>query len=162
MQPMAPPSESLFPDPGGSEEVRVRMLELLVARLGADNVLQATPQADYRPELANAWAPVQQKVREAERQAQLPPDLQSMPRPTWLLAKPIALLMRNHRPFYGSPLKMVSNPERIEAGWWSESQTRDYFIAEGQDHALYWVYRERIVGSGADAEPRWFLHGLFG
>jgi protein ImuB len=162
LQPMAPPSESLFPDPGGSEEDRVRMLELVVARLGADNVLQATPQADYRPELANAWVPLQQKVREAERQAQLPPDLQSMPRPTWLLAKPIALLMRNHRPFYGSPLKMVSNPERIEAGWWSESQTRDYFIAEGQDHALYWVYRERIVGSGADAEPRWFLHGLFG
>jgi protein ImuB len=162
LQPMAPPSESLFPDPGGSEEDRVRMLELLVARLGADNVLQAAPQADYRPELANAWVPVQQKVREAERQAQLPPDLQSMPRPTWLLAKPIALLMRNHRPFYGSPLVMISNPERIEAGWWSESQTRDYFIAEGQDHALYWVYRERIVGSGEDAEPRWFLHGLFG
>jgi protein ImuB len=162
MQPMAPPSESLFPDPGGSEEDRVRMLELLVARLGADNVLQAAPQADYRPEQANVWVPVQQKVREAERQAQLPPDVQSLPRPTWLLAKPIALLMRDHRPFYGSPLKMASNPERIEAGWWSETQARDYFIAEGQDHALYWVYRERIVGSGEDAEPRWFLHGLFG
>ena len=34
---------------GGSEEDRVRMLELLVARLGPDNVLQALPQADYRP-----------------------------------------------------------------------------------------------------------------
>jgi protein ImuB len=162
MQPMAPPSESLFPDPGGSEEDRVRMLELLVARLGADNVLQAVPQADYRPEQANVWVPVQQKVREAERQAQMPPDVASLPRPTWLLAKPIALLMRDHRPFYGSPLKMASNPERIEAGWWSETQARDYFVAEGQDHALYWVYRERIVGSGEDAEPRWFLHGLFG
>jgi len=30
------------------------------------------------------------------------------------------------------------------------------------DHAHYWVYRERIVGAGDDAEPRWFLHGLFG
>jgi protein ImuB len=162
LQPMAPPSESLFPEPGGSEQDRVRMFELLVARLGADNVLQAAPQADYRPELANAWVPVQQKVREADRKAQLPPNLQGMPRPTWLLAKPIALLMRDHRPFYGSPLKMVSNPERIEAGWWSETQARDYFVAEGKDNALYWVYRERIVGSGEDAEPRWFLHGLFG
>jgi protein ImuB len=162
VQPMAPPSESLFPEPGGSEEDRVRMLELLVARLGPDNVLQAAPQADYRPEEANRWAPVQEKIRESARAAQMPPDLQSLPRPTWLLAKPIALLMRNHRPFYGSPLKMASTPERIEAGWWSESQTRDYFIAEGQDHALYWVYRERIVGGGEDAEPRWFLHGLFG
>jgi protein ImuB len=162
VQPMAPPSESLFPEPGGSEDDRVRMLELLVARLGPDNVLQAAPQADYRPEEANRWVPVQEKIRESVRAAQMPPDLQSLPRPTWLLARPIALLMRNHRPFYGSPLKMASTPERIEAGWWSQSQTRDYFIAEGQDHALYWVYRERIVGGGEDKEPRWFLHGLFG
>lgn len=159
---MAPPSESLFPDPGGSEEDRVRMIELLVARLGADNVLQALPQADYRPEQANVWVPVQQKVSASARASQMPPDVQSLPRPAWLLAKPIALLMRNHRPFYGSPLKVASNPERIEAGWWSQTQTRDYFIAEGQDHALYWIYRERIVGSGEDAAPRWYLHGLFG
>ncbi len=159
---MAPPTDSLFPEPGGSEEDRVRMLELLVARLGADNVLQALPQADYRPEVANEWVPVQQKVRAAERAARLPPNVASLPRPSWLLAKPIALLMRNHRPFYGSPLKVASTPERIEAGWWSDTQARDYFIAEGQDHALYWIYRERMVGAGDDAEPRWYLHGLFG
>ena len=162
LQPMEPPSESLFPEPGGSEEDRNRMFELLVARLGPDNVLQAVPQADYRPEVANAWVPVDQKVRESVRNAQMPPDVQSLPRPSWMLAKPIALLMRDHRPFYGSPLKMASNPERIEAGWWSDTQARDYFVAEGQDHALYWVYRERITGSAEDAEPRWFLHGLFG
>jgi len=162
LQPMAPLNESLFPEPGGSEEDRVRMLELLIARLGPDNVLQALPQADYRPEVANAWVPVQQKVRESVRCAQMPADVHSLPRPTWILAKPIALLMRNHRPFYGSPLKMASTPERIEAGWWSHTQTRDYFIAEGQDHTLYWVYRERIVGASDDANPRWYLHGLFG
>jgi protein ImuB len=160
VQPMAPPNASLFPEPGGTEEDRMRMLELLVARLGPDNVLQPLPNADYRPEAANAWVPVQQKVREAARNARMPPDVMSLPRPTWLLAKPIALLMRDHRPFYGSPLKMASTPERIEAGWWNGPQTRDYFIAEGQDHTLYWVYRERL-GSD-DGEPRWFLHGLFG
>ena len=162
VQPMEPPSDSLFPDPGGSEQDQLRMLELLVARLGPENVLQAAPQADYRPELANMWVPVQKKIRTAAMQAQMPPDVLSLPRPAWLLLKPIALLMRNHRPFYGSPLRMASNPERIEAGWWSQSQTRDYFIAEGADHAHYWVYRERIVGAASDAEPRWFLHGLFG
>ena len=160
---MDPPTESLFPEPGGTEEDRMRMLELLVARLGAENVLQALPQADYRPEVANEWVPVQQKTeRAAAGAARLPPDVSSLPRPSWLLAKPIALLMRNHRPFYGSPLKVASTPERIEAGWWSDTQTRDYFIAEGQDHTLYWIYRERIVGAGEDAEPRWYLHGLFG
>jgi protein ImuB len=160
VQPMAPPNESLFPEPGGTEEDRMRMLELLAARLGADNVLQPLPRADYRPEQANVWVPVQQKVRDKARDAQMPPDVMSLPRPTWLLAKPIALLMRDHRPFYGSPLRMASNPERIEAGWWNGPQTRDYFIAEGQDHTLYWVYRERIGAD--DTEPRWFLHGLFG
>ena len=162
LQAMAPPTDSLFPDPGGSEEDRMRMIELLVARLGPDNVLQALPHADYRPEIANAWVPVHQKVSAAARAAQMPPDVQSLPRPSWLLAKPIALLMRDHRPFYGSPLRVASNPERIEAGWWSQTQTRDYFIAEGKDNALYWIYRERINGSGEDAAPRWFLHGLFG
>ncbi|MCC2962923.1 DNA polymerase Y family protein [Massilia sp. IC2-278] len=162
VQPMAPPNESLFPEPGGSEEDRLRMFELLIARLGPDNVLQALPQADYRPEVANSWVPVQEKVRETVRSAQMPPDVESLARPTWILAKPIALLMRNHRPFYGSPLKMASVAERIEAGWWSQTQTRDYFVAEGQDHTLYWVYRERIVGSGEDEAPRWYLHGLFG
>jgi len=164
LQPMAPPNASLFPEPGGTEEDRMRMLELLVARLGAENVLQALPMADYRPEQANMWVPVQQhlqmRISDRARNAQMPPDVMSLPRPTWLLAKPIALLMREHRPFYGSPLRMASNPERIEAGWWNGPETRDYFIAEGQDHALYWVYRERI---GADEEePRWYLHGLFG
>jgi protein ImuB len=162
VQPMAPPSASLFPEPGGSEQDQQRLFELLVARLGPENVLQAAPQADYRPELANLWLPVQQKIRPAAAAAQLPPDLGSLARPAWLLAKPIALLMRNHRPFYGSPLRMASAPERIEAGWWSGPQTRDYFIAEGQDHAHYWVYRERIVSAAGEAEPRWFLHGLFG
>ncbi|MET3133776.1 hypothetical protein AAKU55_004066 [Oxalobacteraceae bacterium GrIS 1.11] len=36
--------------------------------------------------------------------------------PGWLLAKPVAQLMRNQRPFYGTALTMVSAPERIEAG----------------------------------------------
>jgi len=160
VQPMAPLSDSLFPEPGGTEDDRMRMLELVAARLGADNVLQPLLKADYRPEQANAWVPVQQKVADKARETRLPPDVMALPRPTWILAKPIALLMRNHRPFYGSPLRMASNPERIEAGWWNGPQTRDYFIAEGQDHTLYWVYRERIGAD--DEEPRWFLHGLFG
>lgn len=162
VQPMAPPSESLFPEPGGTPQERQRLLELLVARLGMENVLQASPRADYRPEAANRWLPLPAKPVSRSAPPDLPPGLPGIPRPAWLLAQPIALLMREHRPFYGSPLKMVSVAERIEAGWWGQSQARDYFIAEGLNHAHYWVYRERIAGSGEDAAPRWFLHGLFG
>ncbi|UGQ45153.1 Y-family DNA polymerase [Massilia endophytica] len=158
VKPMAPLSDSLFPEPGGNAQDRQRLFEVLAARLGADQVLQPAPKADYRPEHANAWVPVQQALRAAEVQAQLPP--QPLLRPTWLLPKPVPLLMRDHRPFYGSPLRMVSGAERIEAGWWSDAQTRDYFIAEGEDMVFYWVYRERL--SGGEEGQRWFLHGLFG
>lgn len=158
---MAPLSDSLFPEPGGTAEDHQRLLEVLVARLGPENVLQAAPKADYRPEVANAWVPVLEKVKPG---AGLPTASAALalPRPAWLLAKPIALLMRNHRPFYGSPLRMASPPERIEAGWWNgELVTRDYYVAEGQDHVCYWVYRERI-GGAENADPKWYLHGLFG
>ena len=160
VQAMAPPSDSLFPEPGGTPQERQRLMELLVARLGVENVLQAVPQADYRPEAANRWLPLPARAPANSAVPDLPPGLPGMPRPGWLLAQPIALLMREHRPFYGSPLRMVSVAERIEAGWWGQSQARDYFIAEGLDHAHYWVYRERIDGS-ADEAPRWYLHGLF-
>ena len=161
VQPMAPPSDSLFPEPGGSKEDWQRLLELLTARLGPDNVLQAAPRADYRPEHANAWVSVQEKIRPADARAQLPPDMPSLPRPAWLLAKPIALLMRDHRPYYGSPLRIMSTGERIEAGWWGQMQTRDYFIAEGADRAHYWLYRERNPND-TEPTPRWYLQGLFG
>jgi len=159
VQPMAAPSASLFPEPGGSKEDWQRLLELLSARLGADNVLRAAPCADYRPEHANRWISVQEKIHPAALRAHLPPDAASLPRPAWLLEQPVALLMRDHRPYYGSPLRLCSTGERIEAGWWSGPQTRDYFMAEGEDRAYYWLYRER---GGGDASPRWYLQGLFG
>lgn len=156
VEPMAPLSDSLFPEPGGSPQDRQRLFEVLVARLGAENVLQAFPKADHRPEVANRWVPLHEKVRPADIAAQLPP--RSLPRPAFLLPKPIPLLLRDHRPYYGSRLRMVSTAERIEAGWWSQTQSRDYFIAEGEDHAYYWVYRERTPGT---EDMRWYLHGLF-
>ena len=166
LQPMAPPSASLFPEPGATPGQRLQLFELLAARLGDDNVLQAAPEADYRPETANAWVPLRRGMPATiSVAAGAALALPAMPRPGWLLAKPLALLMRGHRPFYGSPLTMASAPERIEAGWWSQSQARDYFIAEGQDHAYSWIYRERIAAPAPGREdegPRWYLHGLFG
>lgn len=160
LQTMAPGNQSLFVDEGRTEEDQVKTLELLVARLGADRVLRPTPIADYRPEVANAWAPIGTKLREAAVNAQLPPNITSMRRPTWLLAKPIPLLIREHRPWYESPLRMVAGPERVEAGWWDNTAARDYYIAQGESAALFWVYRERVISD--DVEARWFLHGLFG
>jgi protein ImuB len=152
----APASDTLFPEPGGSKEDHARLLELLVARLGEEHVLRPAPSADHRPEIANRWVPVTHQVKLQE----LP---QGLPRPTWMLDNPVRLLMRQHRPFYGSPLRMVSPGERIESGWFDgELVTRDYFVAQADDQSCYWIYRERVSSRDAEEEPRWFLHGLFG
>jgi protein ImuB len=154
VEPAEPPSDSLFPDPGGSSEDHSRLIELLVARLGAENVLRPAPTSDHRPELANRWVPVQDEAKPT-----VPPA--GLPRPTWLLDEPLRLMMKSHRPFYGSPLKLVSTGERIEAGWHDgELVTRDYYVAEASDKSCYWIYRERP--SVTSEEVRWFLHGLFG
>lgn len=154
VEPAEPPSDSLFPDPGGSTKDHNRLIELLVARLGAENVLRPAPTADHRPEQANRWVPVQDEAK-----PNVPPA--GLPRPTWLLDEPVRLMVKNHRPFYGSPLKLVSTGERIEAGWHDgEAVTRDYYVAEATDKSCYWIYRERP--SVKTEEVRWFLHGLFG
>lgn len=160
----APPAEQLFPEPGGSAQSHARLLELLVARLGEENVLRPAPAADYRPEIANRWAP----LGAFSSSSPFSPDTKSalpegLPRPTWMLAAPVRLLTRQHRPFYGSPLRVVSPAERIESGWFDgELVTRDYFVAEADDKSYYWIYRERVSSRDAEEGPRWFLHGLFG
>ncbi|KVM78464.1 DNA polymerase Y family protein [Burkholderia stagnalis] len=152
---VAPPAEDLFPEPGGTRETRARLIELLVARLGAENVLRAAPVADHRPEAANRWLPLDAP---AGKPSAGPPA--APPRPAWLLAEPQPLLMRNERPVFRTPLRTMSSPERIEAGWFDgQLAARDYFVAQDEAGACYWVFRER---SGSQAEPRWFLHGLFG
>jgi protein ImuB len=150
LEPMLPPNESLFPEPGGSPQDFHRLLELLTARLGAENVLTPAATQDYRPEVCNEWVPLTEKHLKSDA------DEVMEGRPFWLLPKPIPLLMRGERPFYGSPLKIVQGPERLEAGWWNDqTAARDYFIAQGTDASCYWVYLERTK------EARWFLHGLY-
>src|SRR5690606_22356622 len=117
---------TLFPEPGGSAADRRQVLEVLVARLGRDNVLHPGPVADHRPELANRWVPID----ELASHVRFPDGLE---RPFWLLDEPIALPVRDHRPFYGAPLRIVRGPERIEDGWWSGLALRDYFVAESPD-----------------------------
>jgi len=150
VSPMQPPTESLFPDPGGTPADYHRLLELLTARLGDRSVLAPAPRADHRPEVCNAWAPAATVTRPAHP----PPPVE---RPFWILETPLALIMRDDRPFYGSPLRLIQGPERIECGWWDGGLVvRDYFIAQGTASTCYWVYRERM-----GEEVCWYLQGLF-
>lgn len=157
-----PQTDTLFPEPGGGQAELGRVLDTLVARLGRDNVLQPRPVADHRPERANQWRPVDEPAVRAAARSLAQNDLPE--RPLWLLDPPQRLPVRRHRPCHGTPLALLSRPERIESGWWDGGlATRDYFVAERGDGLRCWVYRERPGADGEDeGEYRWFLHGLFG
>lgn len=189
------PSLDLFPEPGGTPQDHAQLLALLAARLGADHVLVAAPQADHRPERSARWIPLDPSRPNtpgrapafrtchaasmsplgqsglAEPHAGSPRDTarqpgwwgnNPLPRPAWLLDAPVPLAMRGHRPFHGTPLRLVSPAERLDCGWQDgHPVTRDYFVAEDDHGVCYWIFQSRGSGQGA-AEPRWFLHGLFG
>lgn len=142
----------LWKDAVQGDDLRA-LLDRLSARLGTERVRRLALQADHRPERAAvAWPAIG-----APPAAQL--TLPALPRPAWLLPEPLPLAEQGGRPVHGgSPLMLRSPPERIEAGWFDgELVCRDYHVAEGSDHRLRWVYRER-----GGAQARWYLHGLFG
>ena len=58
-------SATLFPDPLHAPADYRRLLDLLCARLGAEQVLQPAPLADHRPEIANNWAPLDASMADA-------------------------------------------------------------------------------------------------
>jgi protein ImuB len=79
-------------------------------------------------------------------------------RPCWILDEPVQLSVRQNRVFYGSPLKLLRGPERIECGWWdSKIAMRDYFVAQDDDSVCYWIFRTR-----SEDDMQWFLHGRYG
>jgi protein ImuB len=88
----------------------------------------------------------------------------SASRPVWLLPDPQPLRERSDLPVLdGAPLQLLSGPERIETGWWDGALAeRDYFIAQGADGALVWVFRGRLPLSSTGQQQGWFLQGRFG
>lgn len=159
------------------------LVDRLSARLGPERVSRLQLQDDHRPERAMQAAPALQAARSQPRPAARPRSTTSTPstpstpstaavppvptRPTWLLPQPLPLAEQGGRPVHGGPLVLRTRAERIESGWFDEALIcRDYHVAEGRDHRLRWVFRERR--QAADGEPAsawsssWYLHGLFG
>jgi len=96
----------------------------LQARLGEDAVHQWALHADPRPERA------QRRVRELRGRQPAPPRL---PRPAWLLPRPI--------PLRGPAPRVLQGPERIESGWWDgDDVRRDYYVVETAAGQRAWVF----------------------
>ena len=169
---------SLLPDEVLGGDSWHQLLERLAARLGPQSVLQAQACADHRPERMQAWAPASSApVRAVNPSARvgagaIEPARSDGLYPTWLLAAPLKLAVRQERPLYQGPLTLLAGPQRLEAAWWEQAgdavqpagegcALRDYFLARSEQAGLLWIYRERLGGLDVEAAPNWYLHGLF-
>jgi protein ImuB len=140
----------------GGRDTAPQLVERLRARLGEDAVYGVVSIPEHRPEAA--W----RRVRELDPAvppgrgeaagANTPTRGLGMPRPVWLLEKPLPL---------ASGLILEEGPERIESGWWDgRGVARDYYVARqaGDRHrsagAKLWVFQER-------GSKHWYLHGVF-
>ena len=150
----------LFATARGEQQGLLRLIERLQARLGPAAVTRIEPVDDHRPEHSFREVPVD-RAGAAHPFDSSGFDNNCAPRPFWLLPAPIPLTEHQHRPVYGTPLTILSGPERIESGWWDGRWAeRDYFIARDERHALLWIFRPRVPDPSL--RHRWYLHGKFG
>jgi protein ImuB len=130
------------------------LIERLHARLGEGALHGLTVLEGHRPE--RTWAVSAPPPLDASvRRAAVP--VPAVPRPLWLLKEPQPLEEHAGLPQRGGTLTLVSEPERIESGWWDGGDiARDYYSACDAHGVRLWVFRERRAPHG------WFLHGIFG
>ncbi|MDN5835913.1 MAG: DNA polymerase Y family protein [Nitrosospira sp.] len=158
----------LFPTAQSEATSLNRFIEKLTFRLGPRAISGLTVVPDHRPERSQRFEPLGMKgissfsYRETHRET-IPAELA---RPAWLVETPLELKLQRRQPVYGSPLKLIAGPERIEAGWWDDAPiARDYFIAENALGQLLWIYHEHNPAEkdkkGKTAKS-WYLQGLFG
>lgn len=137
----------LFDHHGNRQQIWQSLLDLLSARIGMQHLL-------LKPRSHQSALP---ESRSIAASAPSPASTASL-RPAWLVDPP--------RRLYGSTLNrlrhsvVLRQPERIEmldrntlSDQVSEVH-RDYYIAVGERHSYWWVYRER-------ATDCWFLQGIF-
>jgi protein ImuB len=169
--PWAGASTSFLPEDNRKGDRLHEMVERLSVRLGAQQVVVPSAQADHRPERKQAWRPAlhmnsSQPAKSArnDRAAASQPDAIY---PPWLLPEPLLLEMDGERPCYRGPLSKLVGPQRVEAGWWGDKEEggqpamRDYYVAESPEAGLVWIFRERPSARFSSGEVRWYLQGFY-
>jgi protein ImuB len=151
----------LFPTAQSEATSLNRFIEKLSSRLGSQAIARLEIVSDYRPECSQRFSSsgIGGFSCRGTHRNRIPAGLI---RPAWLMETPLELKLRHQQPVYGSLLKLISGPERIEAGWWDDGPiTRDYFIAENNLGQLLWIYCE-YGAAGENKKKDWYLQGLFG
>jgi len=150
-------SASFLPDVVNRKESRALLRERIAARIGPENLQRPVLLEDHRTEWTQHWLPVDQQP--PKRKAKPPP----FPAPTCVLDEPLPLAVRNHRPHFQGPLKLLLGPHLAEGGWWHrvgegaaqdhKHVRRDYYLAMNAHAGFLWVFKE--------GKEKWFLHGSF-
>ncbi len=130
-------AQSLFEDDVQQDDPPwQQFLDKLHTRLGSHAVTGLQLLDEHRPE--RAWEYGAPLLGEAKQL-----------RPVWLLPQPQRLANSL------ADMQLLSEPERIESGWWDGFDIRrDYYRAvDGQGRRL-WLYQDLN-------DRHWYLHGLF-
>jgi protein ImuB len=155
------------------------LIDRLGARLGLRRVLRFEQQETHIPEFAVAAVPAAQTRGRSPKKANA--EFAFSTNASLLPARPLKLLeppepieaiaavpdsppakFRWRRVWHD--IAAIEGPERIAPEWWKHEEsalTRDYFRAEDSCGQRFWLFREGLYTTEA-AQPRWFLHGLFG
>ena len=84
----------------------------------------------------------------ANASARPEPAMRHVPRPTWLLHRPVPLRGR---------VRVLAGPERVESGWWDgDDVRRDYYVVETHEGQRAWAFR-----AAGEAAGGFMLHGWF-
>jgi len=145
---------------GEAREESEGLIDRLCARLGPGAVHGLALRAEHRPEsawLATTPPPIIASSRVAVPRANSVNGTPLAARPLWLLPDPQPLASQDGLPRRRGALRLMSEPERIETGWWDGGEVaRDYYVALDRHGVRLWIFRER------ESPHRWFLQGLFG
>jgi protein ImuB len=162
---------------GAGDDEIARLVDRLSNRLKPENVLMFAARESHMPERAAAALPALDVLP-----APWPSHDSAPPRPIRLFARPEPIeavapvpddppvLFRWRRILHR--VARAEGPERIAPEWWrangaaidlSGSDTarlRDYYRIEDTSGSRFWVFREGLFR--ADAQPAWFMHGIWG
>lgn len=135
-------NQSLFAPGDEQDTAWQRVLDQLQTRLGEQAICHLQLPDEHRPEYAWAYGPTQHTEPKTDKLLKK--------RPLWLLSQPERLRSTL------KGVKLTSEKERIEGGWWDGFDIRrDYYRARDHNGRHLWLFRNLQDGE-------WYLHGLFG
>ena len=128
-------------------------LEIALAKLRAGLGDQCVYKLSYRdnhvPEAMAEAIPVNERSNQ-----DLPSALATAVRPIWLFAQPYKAEKRERGVYWRGYFELLVGPERIHDNWWETPRARDYYLAQRDDFARFWVFQDIYDGS-------WYVHGEF-